>query len=606
MKKFIIIIFTAIVCTSAYAQYENADAVFGKITKTYTLNEDGSMSYRYYKELKLLTHVAFNRLYGETFIVYNPEFQELKINDAYTIMANGTKVETPDNAFNEVLPHGAAHSAAFNHLREMVVTHTALEVGATIYLDYTITTKPGFMPAMMGNEIIQESSPVKEMEVIVKVPSDVELYHKMYNLRTAPEIMVVGSEKVYTWAFGGLDASPKESFRGNDPETPRLVFSTQEHTGATFDWVMRQKAFDYKLLGEMETFVNEIKDPADEIKTMRSIQEEVVKNMAYDHVPMDWMGYLVRTPEEVWESNGGNQLEKAVLLASLLKGADFNAVPALVAPRKFFDKKVGCLLLFENVCVKVNTKNFGTIYLSVTLMNDQSLEYNFENDVVAPMYKNADFSIDEPGGGKNEINLEAEFKISRDMKLTGEMQAEMTGATNPFLLLQENPDQLASQVSGGMISKAEDAITVENTNPTKTEAALDVLKEDAFKEHLGFYRFEMPAMKTGFESWHVRYLDAEREDPFVLPFTIKESYAFEIEVPAGFEYVNEKLAVNLKNKAGSVKIEISPKGNRISVKRELTLDRQVISPQEYTDFRMLVNEWLDDNMKMVVFRKAVD
>ena len=235
MKKYIIIIITAIFCTTAFAQNENADAVFEKITKTYTLNDDGSISYRYFKELKLNTYMSFNRLYGETFIVYNPEFQELKINEAYTIMADGKKVEVPDNAFNEVLPRPAAHSATFNHLREMVVTHTALERGATIFLDYTLTTKPGYWPGLMGNEIIEESSPVNEMEIVVKVPADVELYHKIYNLRLAPEIMVVGNHKEYTWKFAGINASPKERFRGDHPETPRLVYSTQEHPDEVLD-----------------------------------------------------------------------------------------------------------------------------------------------------------------------------------------------------------------------------------------------------------------------------------------------------------------------------------------------------------------------------------
>ena len=33
---------------------------------------------RVYKELTLFTHAAMNGLYGESFIVYNPAYQELK------------------------------------------------------------------------------------------------------------------------------------------------------------------------------------------------------------------------------------------------------------------------------------------------------------------------------------------------------------------------------------------------------------------------------------------------------------------------------------------------------------------------------------------------
>jgi hypothetical protein len=92
----------------------------------------------------------------------------------------------------------------------------------------------------------------------------------------------------------------------------------------------------------------------------------------------------------------------------------------------------------------------------------------------------------------------------------------------------------------------------------------------------------------------------------VLPFTLDEKYAFEVEVPQGYEFVESKKAVNLKSKAGSVKIEFSPRNNKILVKRELKINVQQIMPDEYADFRAMINEWLDTNMQQVVFRKMVD
>ena len=88
-----------------------------------------------------------NSLYGETFIVYDPAYQQLKINESYTRQVDGTIVTTPANAFVEVLPSAAANAPAYNGLKEMVVVHTGLELGATIYLDYTVTTDAGALPA---------------------------------------------------------------------------------------------------------------------------------------------------------------------------------------------------------------------------------------------------------------------------------------------------------------------------------------------------------------------------------------------------------------------------------------------------------------------------
>ena len=79
MKKlYILLSFVLVFVVSARPQQANeSDALFNKVSKTFTLNADGSMNTRVVKQVKLLTYNAFHRLYGETFIVYNPESQKL-------------------------------------------------------------------------------------------------------------------------------------------------------------------------------------------------------------------------------------------------------------------------------------------------------------------------------------------------------------------------------------------------------------------------------------------------------------------------------------------------------------------------------------------------
>ena len=68
-----------------------SEARFGKLSKTYTLHADGSQELRVQKELTLYTHAAMNSLYGETFIVYDPQYQQLEIHDSYTRQKDGTR-----------------------------------------------------------------------------------------------------------------------------------------------------------------------------------------------------------------------------------------------------------------------------------------------------------------------------------------------------------------------------------------------------------------------------------------------------------------------------------------------------------------------------------
>ena len=79
--KFAFLICMLLMTTTVFGASE---AEYKKLAKTWTLNADGSQEFRYDMELTLFTHTAMNGTYGESFIVYNPQYQELKINSSYT------------------------------------------------------------------------------------------------------------------------------------------------------------------------------------------------------------------------------------------------------------------------------------------------------------------------------------------------------------------------------------------------------------------------------------------------------------------------------------------------------------------------------------------
>ena len=204
IKQYICLICLLLIVSPVYSASE---ASFRKLYKTYTLNQDGSMEERVYKELKIYTHAAMNSKYGETFIVYNPEFQELKINESYTIQKDGNKVVTPANAFVEVLPSFAADALAYNHLKEMVVVHTGLELGATIVLDYSIKTKATMCGELDVFTMIKELSPIEDFRLTVNVPESKKLNYELLNSSAKPVVEV--SNGVRTVSYNLKNVKPR-------------------------------------------------------------------------------------------------------------------------------------------------------------------------------------------------------------------------------------------------------------------------------------------------------------------------------------------------------------------------------------------------------------
>ena len=164
------------------------DARFLKMEISYQLNADGSWDMTYKHQVRLDTYYAFNRALGETFIVYNPDFQKLEVLKSETTMADGRQVASPENAFNEVLPFAAHGFADFSHLREMVVTHVGLERGAVVELAYRIHTKAGFLPDFSGREELAMAFPVDLYSLSIKVPADRELHYRVSGLQVEAKV----------------------------------------------------------------------------------------------------------------------------------------------------------------------------------------------------------------------------------------------------------------------------------------------------------------------------------------------------------------------------------------------------------------------------------
>lgn len=308
------------------------EAEYGKVSKSWKLNADDSQEYRYSMELTLFTHTAMNSTYGESFILYNPEFQEVKIHSSYTKQKDGTIIETPGNAFVEVLPRFATDAAAYNQLKELVVVHTGLELGATIYLDYSIFTKPSYYPALDIDEFLQETSPVNVYEASVSFPDSKPFTCGLYGASVkGTDLTHKNGLREKRWVLRNVPASSRESFQAaNKNGVPRLVGSSLVNKDALAVLEKRFKAADAM---ESETYARFITEDAgpDEEK-IKKIRQYVVNGLGTSAVPLEHTGYTVRNGEDMVRSAYGTIAEKTQLLNSMLNAAGISSSVVVIYP----------------------------------------------------------------------------------------------------------------------------------------------------------------------------------------------------------------------------------------------------------------------------------
>ncbi|HSG68749.1 MAG TPA: DUF3857 domain-containing protein [Bacteroidales bacterium] len=595
LTKYLLVLMVPLMWLNGHGQ---EDALYNKVIHEYTLNDDGSSSFREYKEVKLMSHMAFHRLYGETFVIYDPRYQELKINEAYTIMKDGKRVEVPGNAFNEVLPRDAANAAPYNHLREMVITHTGLEVGSTIYLDYTIITKEGYYSVFMGEENIKDIIPIKEKQIIINIPADLGLQYKMLNLRTAPEIKDGKDIKTYTFTF--REVKPYYGGWGVDhTQLPHLFFSAAKDFERAYFPFVAQDAFTFQASPEMIVALQKIKDENNgDLQTALAIQKMVVNEIGTWNLALEYTGFKCRSPHEVWHSNAGTVIEKTILLATLLRQAGLSAVPVAVIPEKYYDQKVGSLYAFRDFVVQLKVDGDFT-YLSARHTQSQDMAFDLAGDKLIVLdgaiesikaydiaYKNAEIIYNVEGMMDDSLNLTARAEIG------------LNGSVNPYFSLRQDTSYARRYFPGAQ--KAE-LMTLEKE---KSRFRLDVEKKGAVKSLEGYMFLDLPAVPNGISSWGYSYIEKDREEGIKLPELIHEQYHFKIEVPAGYELISPSTITIIDNKTGRVAINIQKEGSIISCSREIKINQDYINPGDFAAFNELWEAWMNHRFKSLVLKKT--
>lgn len=357
-----------------------SEAEFGKLHKTYTLHTDGSQEMRVQKELTLFTHTAMNRLYGESFIVYNPEFQELKIHESYTRQKDGNIVKTPENAFVEVLPSAAADAPAYNGLKEMVVVHTGLELGATIYLDYSVITRPGYLPELDVCEQIEELTPIREYVLSVSVPENKPLHYELLSGKTVPVVKTAGGVKTVTWALKNVQPRPnmiQVSLPAGNVQA--IVASTYASKADALKVIKRQFESNDKEVSELaKKLTDNAQSPEQKMKQLTAY----VQGLGNCRLSLSQTGYRLRPAAEVIRSAYGTEAEKAALLAALQQASGIQAEVKAVFP-KTEDKDAAGLAAVSRLFVTDNAIADMQDFVSVVNMDAQPVVLETVSHVIS-------------------------------------------------------------------------------------------------------------------------------------------------------------------------------------------------------------------------------
>lgn len=555
MKRFYLAVFLIVSSLSLFAG-PKTDAVYHLISKAYTLNADGSVDYHFRKELQLFTTSSFDT-YGETLIEYNPDFQTLTINEAYTVRKDGSIVQTPKNAFNPSLPYGCTDCERFNSIREMVVTHTALEYDATIVLDYTIHTSPLFFTELMERVDLYENEPIEQYVVSVTVPDYMSLnfYYNIENKGVSQQSVENGRQTT-VWTYSNLAPKPHEDYLLQDAVLPFMLLTTLESPSAFMDKLLLQNAFMKMNTDVFLPVLQEIcTDSMTQMQKALAIRDYVADNIHTNDVPMKLMNYIVASPYVVWKSNCGNAFEKDLLMFSMLSAAGLSGTVGVLYQDLMSDPK------------------------GLVRINIDGQDYYISS------------------ANKSRLSLESMLAPETFITITGEVTNFLTQnrVVSVDALVQVN------RVSGKMIPD----VTIRSqsvTSPlTKTLVDRELKVANVNAELINGYYYKM-YIDDGDYGCDIRAgnLNRHRLTPAFVPVT-KERYQYEVVLPDRAQWVGRDYHFEKSYAFGNVKVSYCKEGSKMVIVRELNITQPVISLKEYKAFREMMVEWSTDRSPVFLY-----
>lgn len=564
------IICLLIVLGTAISVSAAPEAEFKKLIKSWTLNTDGSQEFHYNMELTIYSYLAMRSLYGESFIQYNPEYQTLKINSSYTKQKDGTIVKTPDNAFVEVLPRSAADAPAYNHLKEMVVVHTGLELGATIYLDYTITTKAGYLPGLDIFEPIQQASPIKEYSLSVTVPVDKDLSYSLANPQVMAKVNVEEGMRTISWKLKNVkpaSLAPMQRIESGDMQY--LACSTFETNKEALNYLFGQfdRPESMPLISLAETLTEGKNTDTEKLQAIHSF---IVNDFAHSRLSLSETGYHIRPAEDVIRSAYGTDAELINLLYGLLSAAKIETKVCAAYPVKDPQE---CSIL-KAVRLFIQAKVDGQTYL-LTSGSSKMSEIGWTADYCDIRDLKTGEEVDLTPCSPN-LSYDVTMKLS-DKEVVSSIKANISAAFVAY------SDSKATAFSAGdknaSVSQKENVITVNYQTTGKVESVP------------GYYLLRLPDSPAGVAHQPYASFNSTRDCNLFLPYAPNETYTYTIEVPANMELSTPTAEKNISNAAGSCILSIKQTGNKVEVSHSLKINSNIVKRADYPAFHALMAAW---------------
>jgi transglutaminase-like putative cysteine protease len=549
--------------------------------------------------------------YFDPHIDWNDARSEMRVEQARTYMRDGTIRDAKENSLVPNTAHELEWAVPYAHLRQMVVSQVGVEHGSTSVLAYTVSDRKPAGAPLWGTIELRGDLPVLDQSITIEVPEGTPLRWGAIRAQLTPETASRGGSVTTTFRRRDVGAVNLAELPSGRAGVERLVYSTAASWADARAWLA--KRVEAAIAPDAS-----VKAAAEEAVTGATLDEEkisrvhkfVVDGLQAIAWPVAAFDYAVRPAAEVLKSSVGHPLDKAVLLAAMLRALGLEAKIALAASEREIAKDVPCLPQLDEVWVRVRSGPH-TLWLDPAAGLDRRSRSSLAGHAVllldgATQAPEIQPDLDQ---ASNRAALRVELSVAdgaRELGVSGSADLDLGGLYNPLRAFDRSEDRLTPVASRA--ASAFGGAKVKDVFVGHRSADLVALRETFAGGVLPLSptrlaRLVLPRVPGAISGTTLQIHRGKRTLPLVLPAPAAETVEVVLDLPEEIDTVVLPAEAAISNSVGSLARTVRRDGRKVTVRTEFVLAAPVVEAESYPDLRALFTAIESEGSRTVLLRR---
>jgi Domain of Unknown Function with PDB structure (DUF3857)/Domain of Unknown Function with PDB structure (DUF3858)/Transglutaminase-like superfamily len=576
--------------------------------KKYQLNSDYTYTLFQTQQSTLLTKQGVEYGSRETFD-YDPNTDSLELIEAYVLQPNGEKVKVAsENIFTRSSPESES-APGFTNNMTMTVVFPKLMEGSQTFVKWKQTNKK---PSVVGFSSIEypsfSNSTVKD-SVEIELPASLKLNWKKRGNYVVTDTQSGNRRKISAVITNQPGRKAEHGMVSSWDFDSIFVFSnieTWSEIGINLWNKWRDKAI---ITPEVKKLASQITGDKKGIEAAQLTYNWVAKNIKYLAVYLnDSAGYVPHSTTEILRNGYGDCKDYVLLMHTLLKAKGIESIPVLIDAGSAYQPQPLPSMSFNHAIIYLPDYNIFTDPTNNDAAFDELDESISNKFVVLLTEKGLTKFTPKSQPQNNRYEMQATIYISNEGTIKGESELKYFGNFNSVYrryFASNTPKQIANAILANTPENGTGIIETSDLNnldlPITVKGkwnspyAISIENQVYFNTPVG--------INTITPSWVREYITFDKRNyPFIVG-AANYNWEYKIIIPTGYKITRLPENKDFTNATGSYKSSYKQENKQIQIQRNLIINKDVYSAEEYPTFQDLIYKPINDVRSMIVLEK---